>query len=149
MGLRIWQFVPVLALAACGNEREVVSPQLEEPVDDTASIVNTTPEEPGVTRGMALNRDGTFQLSNLDSVSHRWFPDWDTVRDNRLVRGEFEAGWTAAGMPGAGTAFERLDRNKDGAISREEFQSRGLWQTLDQNGDGTLTRAELSERTAD
>lgn len=143
MSVKLWHFTPALMLTACGGETETVSPQLEQPVDSTARIVNTTPGEPGVSLGMALKRDGTFQLSGWDSVSGRSFLDWDKVRDNRLMPNEFEEGWTAAGLTGSGATFDRLDADKDGALTQEEFQTKAVWESLDQNGDRNLTREEL------
>lgn len=144
--MRSWNMMFILApaLAACGSENDqTVSPQMAEPIDDTAQIINTTPGTPGVETGWDLNRDGTFQLGEWDSVSHRWFPDWDKVRDNRLVREEFESGWRTAGLPESGAAFGRLDRDADGAITREELQRKTLWETLDANGDEQLSSKEL------
>jgi hypothetical protein len=66
------------------------------------------------------------------------------------------AGWPLGAEPQAGAGasapaqslFERLDRNKDGYLSREELATeeakRGNWIAIDRDRDGRISRAEFN-----
>ena len=76
------------------------------------------------------------------------FKSLDTNNDSMISLAEFKA-LTASARAGSGTAaaLQRLDSNRDGAVSAEEFRSPLITQfdRLDSNKDGQLSAAERAK----
>ena len=54
-------------------------------------------------------------------------------------------GGGGGGMPDPKTIFERMDSNKDGAITKDENDMRGNFAKTDKDGDGRITLEELKQ----
>ncbi len=64
------------------------------------------------------------------------FGDWDQNRDLYISEKEWDEGFTAEGV------FDRWDRDGDGVLSREEFNSQ-LFRGFDLNRDRRLSLGEF------
>jgi Ca2+-binding EF-hand superfamily protein len=96
------------------------------------------------------NHDG--RVDNLDNQIAQRFRGYDMNGDNRVARGEW---------PGDGRLFNRLDTNRDGYLTVQEYTSGGGFsadaqggpafgfRSLDTNGDGWITRNEWRMGNAD
>lgn len=113
---------------------------------------------------MDTNKDGKLDRADRAAEHGKKFDAMDTNKDGSLSRAEFDAAHQAMGekrgergkrgegrMGGkrgegrmAGMMLRMADANKDGAVSREEFQAaRGkMFDTADSNKDGKLTPEE-------
>ncbi len=110
---------------------------LYDVVNDPAESKNLAKERPeDVTALQALYDDWNAQLAE---------PKWKPAPRAKLKASPFTANQRAA-LPRAGqeTAwFDRLDRNKDGQLSPQEFPRPRIVQMIDTNGDGFLTLDEV------
>ena len=109
---------------------------------------------PGATRqtnwSQDWNRDG--RVDNLDSQISQRFRGYDMNNDNRVVRSEW---------PGDGRLFTRLDTNRDGYLTIQEYTQGGgftldsqggpsnRFSNIDTNSDGWVTRNEWNMTNAD
>lgn len=65
----------------------------------------------------SCNKDSSKTKSGHNSFNNRHFPDMDINGDNSLDFEEFKNGFPAVDK----IAYERLDNNKDGVLSHEEW----------------------------
>lgn len=76
-----------------------------------------------------------------------------TVSLATLLLGVLVLAPTAAAQPtrlaDLDAVFDRLDRNDDGVVTREELPRQNMFDRLDIDGDGTITRAEVREVAAE
>jgi EF hand len=109
---------------------------------------------PGATRqnnwSQDWNRDG--RVDNVDSQISQRFRGYDMNNDSRVVRSEW---------PGDGRLFTRLDTNRDGYLTIQEYTQGGgftldsqggpsnRFSTVDANRDGWVTRNEWNMTNAD
>ena len=96
------------------------------------------------------NRDG--RVDNLDSQISQRFRGYDMNNDNRVGRSEW---------PGDARLFTRLDTNRDGYLSMQEYTQGGgftldsqggpsyRFSNIDMNSDGWVTRNEWNMGDAD
>ena len=75
------------------------------------------------------------------------FARLDTDKSGQLSLAEFQAGATVRSASGPDAAMQRLDTNKDGKVTPDEYRARelGLFDRLDANKDGTVTAEEATK----
>jgi Ca2+-binding EF-hand superfamily protein len=100
--------------------------------------------------GQDWNRDG--RVDNVDSQIAERFRGYDMNSDDRVARSEW---------PGDGRLFARLDANRDGYLSVQEYTQGGgfnldalggpssRFSSIDSNSDGLITRNEWNMSNAD
>lgn len=95
-----------------------------------------------------LDRDHDDRISSTE-----WIYDWETFRridrnrDGNVSRREF-LGEDAAQDDDREDRFDALDVNRDGRVARNEWHgSRDAFEWLDRNGDGVLSRTEVVGET--
>ncbi len=85
--------------------------------------------------------------ANVQKQLAEQFARLDADRNGQLSLAEFQAGATVRANARPDAAIQRLDSNRDGKISRDEYRARQLGQfdSLDANKDGTVTAAEAAK----
>jgi Ca2+-binding EF-hand superfamily protein len=108
-------------------------------------------------RSMDTNKDGKVSREEHEEAADRRFEEMDTNDDDKVTVTELEAAQTkmmggkrakpsgAAGEPSAADKLQRMDNNRDGVLSEDEFEAGAdqMFQMLDANSDGFITKAEL------
>jgi Ca2+-binding EF-hand superfamily protein len=96
-----------------------------------------------------LNGDGKITREEFTAARAVCFARYDTNGDGMLTRAEVKKFFPPPLADRIDAAFLRLDLDRDGLISREEFdrESDRLFRQLDTNGDGVIAGNELSNIT--
>lgn len=121
----------------------------------------------GFLKSADLNKDGVIDQTEFQTTRDKWFSDLDANKDGFVTADELKAfgdkmhaewakkhGDQAADKPeGKHGDFsqhilERVDTDKDGKISKAEFDAEGskLFAKLDENGDGKIAQSEMPQR---
>lgn len=107
---------------------------------------------PGMGRMMMerfdTNDDGRITQEEIDAAQTERFAAGNADGNQTMSIEEFEPLFNREHREQMVRAFQRLDRDGDGQVTREEFDSRtaGLVQRMDRNGDGALTLEDRQER---
>ncbi len=105
------------------------------------------------------NGDGSLIKAEVDALQQRTadsaaaavrtrmeqeFGQLDTDRNGQLSRAEFRAAAPKPGLAAGDTTLQRVDGNKDGKVSLDEYRAPMLaaFDRIDANRDGTLSDAE-------
>jgi Ca2+-binding EF-hand superfamily protein len=93
-----------------------------------------------------VNGDGKVTRAEFLAVRELCFVRYDGNGDGILTPAEIRRRLPGRPAEGLGAAVARMDRDRDGEISREEYEweSSRLFQLLDTNGDGVIAGMELS-----
>ena len=96
-----------------------------------------------------LNGDGKITPGEFMAVRAICFAKYDANGDGLLTRPEVKKFFPTPLADRIDAAFSRADLDKDGMISREEFdrESDRLFRQLDANGDLVIAGSELSNMT--
>ncbi|MCY6381172.1 EF-hand domain-containing protein [Hoeflea prorocentri] len=88
-----------------------------------------------------VNKDGVITQEEVDAVIVERFNAF-SGDDDTISLEDFRAAWLDQSRDRMVRAFQRLDRDGDGAISAEEYDtaSERMFSRLDRDGDGELTR---------
>ena len=126
----------------------------------------------GFLKSADLNKDGTIDQTEFQTTRDKWFADLDADKDGFVSADELKAfgdkmhaewakkhGDDAAGKADAskpegkhgdmaGRILKRVDADKDGKISKAEFDAEGakLFAKLDENSDGKIAQNEMPQR---
>lgn len=143
----------------------------------SAASAQTTAAQPGRTRAQVAleldakfktfdsNRDGRLSKAEIQAAETQAqqqaaariakrtedsFARLDKDRNGQLSLAEFRAAAPPVRGIAADTLLQRLDSNKDGGVTVQEFGSRTLaaFDRLDRNRDGTLSAAERQAAVA-
>lgn len=121
----------LFALIGCSRESDVAD------VDTSTVSVTSGTIDTSATGTTATLDPATATVVDVD---HSWgaWNDWDTDRDNRLARNEFDARW--------GGVYDRWDRDRNAAVSRDELAD--TWYDLwDNNNDNFIDENEWNRAT--
>jgi Ca2+-binding EF-hand superfamily protein len=121
----------------------------------------------GFLKSADLNKDGVIDQTEFQTTRDKWFADLDANKDGFVSADELKAfgdkmhaEWAkkhadqAANKPEgkhgdfSQRILERVDTDKDGKISKAEFDAEGskLFAKLDENGDGKIAQSEMPQR---
>jgi hypothetical protein len=140
-----------MTIAVCAVP--LVAQLLAPAISNQSPFTGAQPASETRFREMDRNRDGVvtraeWQGSDQSFRVHDW--NGDGILAGEEVRGDAEASGEGAGIYGdREDTFENLDYNRDNRIERTEWHGSGdAFQWLDRNSDGTLSRQEVVGRSA-
>ncbi|MTH98382.1 EF-hand domain-containing protein [Roseibium sp. RKSG952] len=89
-----------------------------------------------------INNEGGFSQKDVDTVIAQDFAKADTTGSGTLTLDEFKAFFKGQSKDRQVRAFQRMDRNGDGTVTKEDFVeiTDQMFNRMDRNGDGELTR---------
>jgi len=87
-----------------------------------------------------VNKDGTLTQEEVDQVVQERFAKADTAGNGSVDLEEFKAFWLTDSREGMVRAFQRLDRDGDGSVTKAEYDGIAdrMFSRLDRDGNGTL-----------
>lgn len=97
-----------------------------------------------------VNNDGWISGAEWNTWRTRGYADWDSNRDGRVSRTEFERCYRAGGFyrenyydPTHWTSYwTSFDANNDGFLSADEYWSGSVFTRADRNGNGRIDSDE-------
>ena len=94
------------------------------------------------------NEDRQVTQAEIDTVVAERFATADTNSDSSVTLEEFEGLWLQDMRERMVDRFQRLDANGDGSVTTAEFNdhTRNIVDRLDRNGDGVLSRDDRGGR---
>lgn len=98
--------------------------------------------------GFDTNNDGKLTQAEIDQTRRDRFVQFDTDQDGKLSLQEYQALWLDAMSRHMVDRFQALDDDGDAAVTVEEFAAPfgKLVNRMDRNADGEVTRDELRRR---
>lgn len=94
------------------------------------------------------NKDGGIDAAEFAAMRTKQFSRLDAAGAGKITKADFPAALERVRQEQirqrGEKMFDRLDANKDGAVSQQEFLARNdeAFKRMDRNGDGKLTRAD-------
>lgn len=87
-----------------------------------------------------VNKDGSLTQQEVDQVVQERFAKADAAGNGSVDLEEFKAFWLSESRDGMVRAFQRIDRDGDGAVTKEEYDTLAdrMFSRLDRDGNGTL-----------
>ena len=94
-----------------------------------------------------VNKDGVITQEEVEAVIVERFNSY-AGEDGVITLDDFRAAWVENARNPMVRAFQRLDRDGDGAVTAEEFNTASdrMFNRLDRDGNGELTRPARGER---
>jgi hypothetical protein len=94
------------------------------------------------------NNDGKFTQAEVDQSRRERFAQFDTDKDGKLTLQEYQALWLDAMRRSMVDRFQGLDDDGDATVTVEEFVApfSKMVNRLDRNNDGAITRDEFRRR---
>ncbi len=91
-----------------------------------------------------LNGDGSLTQEEIDTARAQQLAGADADGDGALSIVEYETLWLDAMRERMVDAYQRHDADGDGSVTAEEFNARfsGLVERMDRNDDGALSRED-------
>jgi Ca2+-binding EF-hand superfamily protein len=89
------------------------------------------------------DKDGKISKAEFDAEGTKLFAKLDENSDGKIASDEMpQRHWARFG----GQMFDRIDADKDGKVTKAEFQAAGekMFQRMDKNGDGIIEQDEMS-----
>jgi Ca2+-binding EF-hand superfamily protein len=100
---------------------------------------------PEMKKEIDTNGDGKIERSELQAFLNKRFDEIDTNHDGKLSQGEIQAWRQAEKARREQAAFNRMDTNGDGGISKDESIGKVLahFDQIDTNHDGVISPDEM------
>lgn len=96
------------------------------------------------------NKDGAISKAEFDAKRSGDFAAADTNKDGNVSQAELTAFHEKKAAERKAERekrmYERLDANKDGKVSRDEFEGGGMFEKMDKNKDGKISADEMQWR---
>ncbi len=88
------------------------------------------------------NKDGKLTQEEINSNREAWLKEFDANNDGKLSLDEFKQLWLKARAERIVRAFQRFDRDGDAGVTLEEYQRplADIVERMDRNGDGALSK---------
>ena len=131
----------------------------------TAALADGHGGPGGFLKSADLNKDGVIDQTEFQTTRDKWFVDLDTNKDGFVTADELKAfgdkmhaEWAKKHADQADSdnkhgdftqhILERVDTDKDGKISKAEFDAEGakMFAKLDENSDGKIAENEMPQR---
>ena len=99
-------------------------------------------------KSVDANGDDKVTQEEIDKAIADRLAKYDANKDGKLSLGEFDGLWNEIMQPAKVRAFQRLDPNGDAQITKGELDDRfgKLVSRIDRNGDGALSREDRRHR---
>ena len=99
-------------------------------------------------REVDTDRDGRMTQAEIDAAVNARFARFDADSNGRMSLDEFGALWADITRPAAVRAFQFMDPNGDGSVTKAEVDEKTsrLVQRFDRNGDGALSMQDRGGR---
>jgi Ca2+-binding EF-hand superfamily protein len=94
------------------------------------------------------DKDGKISKAEFDAEGTKLFAKLDENSDGKIASDEMpQRHWARFG----GQMFDRIDADKDGKVTKAEFQAAGekMFQRMDKNGDGIIEKGEMQKPQGD
>ena len=88
------------------------------------------------------DKDGKLTQEEINSNREAWLKEFDANNDGKLSLDEFKQLWLKARAERIVRAFQRFDRDGDAGVTLEEYQRplADIVERMDRNGDGALSK---------
>jgi Ca2+-binding EF-hand superfamily protein len=94
------------------------------------------------------DEDGKISKAEFDAEGSKLFAKLDDNGDGKIAQNEMpQRHWARFG----GSMFDRMDADKDGKVTKAEFEAAGdkMFQRMDKNGDGIIEKDEMRKPHGD
>lgn len=94
------------------------------------------------------NNDNKLTQEEIDTNREAWLKEFDKNGDGKLSLDEFKQLWLKARDRRAIRSFQRFDRDGDASVTLEEYKRplADIVERMDRNGDGALSREDRPRR---
>ena len=121
-----------MMMGRCGNDRHYGMRHMRDRVRNFADRYDA-------------NKDGKITQAEIDANRAEWFKKYDTNGDGKLSIDEFQNLWLAAKHRTMVREFQKFDIDGTGAITLEAYDAplANIVERLDRNNDGALSRDDM------
>ncbi|MGE4247683.1 MAG: EF-hand domain-containing protein, partial [Parvibaculaceae bacterium] len=94
------------------------------------------------------NKDGKVTQDEINANRADWLTEFDTDKDGALTLQEFQSLWLKARHERMVREFQRFDRDGDGKVTLEEYQRplSEIVERMDRNDDGAISKEDRKHK---